>query len=95
MISEPPREPGASHESVTDSPPLVATTFCGAPGVVIGIPVAISEAILVPTEDIANTLNSYVSPFVNPIIVTLVSPANGGVVDGDQILSVAFLNSTL
>ena len=70
MITEPPFDTGATHETTACEFPTVAVTEVGAPGVVAGVTAdEFVEPVPVPTAFIANTLKMYEVPFVNPVTV--------------------------
>jgi len=83
VIAEPPVSTGADHDNDTWVLPAVPDKPVGAPGVVTGTAEAIPEAVPVPTALIAETLNVYVAPLVNPVAeyVVPVEPVSATTVD--------------
>jgi hypothetical protein len=75
VIAEPPFDTGAVNEIVACPFPLAAVTPVGASGTVDGVTeLLVLDAILVPTEFVAVTVNVYDTPFVRPVIVMGVVP---------------------
>ena len=67
VIAEPPLLTGAVNVIVAWPFPTVAVPIVGAPGTVAGVTeFETAEAVLVPAELIAATVNVYVVPFVSP-----------------------------
>ena len=61
---------GAVNAIVAWPLPPVALTFVGASGTVAGvIELLVPESVLVPTAFVAVTVNVYVVPLLNPVIV--------------------------
>ena len=71
MIADPPSTPGAVHDNATRESPGVPATAVGAPGVVRGLTVADADVVAapVPAALVADTLNTYPVPLVNPVTV--------------------------
>ena len=72
VISEPPFEAGAVHETVTELVPATAVTFVGDPGAVAGVTADDAEdAGELPIEFVALTVNVTAVPFVNSVNVVV------------------------
>ena len=70
VIAEPPFETGGVKVIVACPLPAVAVPIVGASGVLAGTTeFETDEAVLVPIAFVAVTVNVYVVPFVNPVIV--------------------------
>jgi len=70
VIAEPPFDTGAVNEIVACPLPATAVTPVGVFGTVAGTTeLLVADAILVPKEFVAVTVNVYVVPFVRPVIV--------------------------
>jgi hypothetical protein len=68
VITEPPDEAGAAHETVADALPATAETPVGEPGVVTGVTGAeAEEAVELPIAFIASTVNVTEVPLVRPV----------------------------
>jgi len=64
---------GADHETATCPLPLVPITVVGAPGILSGVTAEDAvDALELPTELVAITVNVYGVPFVNPVTVAVV-----------------------
>ena len=72
MIAEPPLEDGAVNVTVACALPSVAVPMDGAPGTAPGLTEFEAEdAVLVPAEFVAVTVNVYAVPFVRPVTAVL------------------------
>ena len=70
MIDDPPLSLGALKEIVAWPFAATALTPVGAPGMVAGVTELLAlDAVLVPTEFVAVTVNVYAVPLVRPVIV--------------------------
>ncbi len=70
VIADPPLLAGALNEIVASPFPRTAVTLVGASGVVAGVTEFDAlDAVLVPTEFVAVTVNVYACPFVSPVTV--------------------------
>ena len=69
MIDAPPSLLGAVHATSTNVSPAVPDTDVGAPGVVLGVPVAGPDAAPSPSDVTARTRTKYSVPFVRLEIV--------------------------
>jgi hypothetical protein len=73
VIGFPPSVVGASHDTEAEPSPAAATTPEGAPGTVAGVTALEgSDDGPVPAALIACTVNVYIVPLFNPVIVVLV-----------------------
>jgi hypothetical protein len=70
VIADPPLNAGVDHVTVALVSPILAATFVGASGAVAGVTeFEALDAVLVPTALLAVTVNVYVVPLFNPVIV--------------------------
>jgi hypothetical protein len=69
VMPAPPLLDGAVHDKATCVSPGVGTANVEGPGTVAGVCVSPTDAIPVPTEFVADTLNQYAWPLVRPVMV--------------------------
>ncbi|HEY5152038.1 MAG TPA: hypothetical protein VIJ23_19940 [Mycobacterium sp.] len=106
MITDPPLDDGADHDTTAEAFPATPDTPVGAPGTVgaLGVTAAdAAEAGPVPIAFVADTVNVYAVPFVNPdtvadvaggapdtVVDACATPATYGVTEYDVIAEPPF-----
>ena len=69
----PPLLDGAVQDKAICVSPGAGTASVEGPGTVAGVAVCPTDALPVPTEFVADTLNQYAWPFVRPVMVFVVA----------------------